>query len=142
MAELLDGKIGDQTSIKILWRAWLTAAQGVVACRTADLDKSCGEWTLTHAATGRVVGWFDDPEQCQAAAAKLTDIDWAALEYNATGPVCITWGAPKQMTWEWFDFYTEEAYGVLSADWAQAGKAAPSGFDLAALQADIGGLEG
>lgn len=64
------------------------------------------------------------------------------LGYNATGPICITWGAPKQITWEWFDFYTEEAYGVLSADWAMPGKAAPSGFDLAALQADLAAVSG
>ncbi len=57
--------------------------------------------------------------------------------YNETGPICITWGAPKQMTWSWFDVYCEEAYAVLSADWVQDGKPAPSGFDLAALQADL-----
>jgi hypothetical protein len=64
------------------------------------------------------------------------------IGYNPTGPVCITWGQPKQMTWEWFDAYCDEAYCVLSADWAQAGKPAPSGFDLAALQADLGAVQG
>lgn len=57
--------------------------------------------------------------------------------YNETGPICVTWGALKQMTWSWFDVYTDEAYGCLSSDWAQPGKLAPSGFDMAALHADL-----
>lgn len=60
------------------------------------------------------------------------------IGYNTTGPIVVTWGELKQCTWEWFDAYTDEAYGVLSSDWAQQGKIAPSGFDLAALQSDLG----
>jgi hypothetical protein len=35
--------------------------------------------------------------------------------YNATGPVCVTWGAEQQMTWEFWDTYFDEAYGVIDA---------------------------
>jgi hypothetical protein len=56
--------------------------------------------------------------------------------YNETGPLCVTWGQVKQMTWAWFDAYCEEAYAVLSADWADA-DGAPVGFDYSALQADL-----
>lgn len=33
--------------------------------------------------------------------------------YNATGPICITWGKKQQMTWEFFDTYCDEAYAVI-----------------------------
>lgn len=36
--------------------------------------------------------------------------------YNKIGPVCITWGAPKQMTWAWWGCYADEAHAVLSHD--------------------------
>lgn len=63
--------------------------------------------------------------------------DVPIVAYNAIGPVCITWGGYKQMTWAWFDGYTDESYAILSADWAQSGKVAPSGFALDALLADL-----
>jgi hypothetical protein len=37
-----------------------------------------------------------------------------------------------------FDTYCDEAYGVLSADWIAANDQAPSNFDLAQLEADLG----
>lgn len=33
--------------------------------------------------------------------------------YNATGPVCVTWGRKQQMTWAFFDKYCDEAYAVV-----------------------------
>jgi hypothetical protein len=35
--------------------------------------------------------------------------------YNATGPVCLTWGSRKQMTWDFLDKYCDEAYAVIDA---------------------------
>ncbi len=35
--------------------------------------------------------------------------------YNATGPICVTWGRDQQMTWEFWDTYFDEAYGVVDA---------------------------
>ena len=57
--------------------------------------------------------------------------------YDNNTLTCITWGAPKKMTWSFWDAYCDEAYALLSPDWATGQKAAPSGFDLAALQADL-----
>lgn len=37
--------------------------------------------------------------------------------YNALGPVCVTWGALKQMTWEFWRKYCDEAYALASNDW-------------------------
>jgi hypothetical protein len=33
--------------------------------------------------------------------------------YNAIGPICVTWGADQQMTWEFWDKYFDEAYAVI-----------------------------
>lgn len=35
--------------------------------------------------------------------------------YNKKGPVCITWGGKLQMSWDFFDKYTDEAYAVVDA---------------------------
>ena len=53
-------------------------------------------------------------------------------DYDATGLTCITWGAPKKMTWPFWGTYCDEAHALLSPNWK-----APAGFDLAALQADL-----
>lgn len=52
--------------------------------------------------------------------------------YDATGLTCITWGAPKKMTWGFWGTYCDEAHALLSPDWQP-----PAGFDMAALQADL-----
>ena len=57
--------------------------------------------------------------------------------YNATGPICVTWGALKQMTWEWWATYAEEAYALLSPDWLRATGTDPAGVDWARLEADM-----
>ena len=36
------------------------------------------------------------------------------------GPMCVTWGALKQMTWGWWERYAEESYVPLSRDWVGA----------------------
>lgn len=59
------------------------------------------------------------------------------IGYGPTGPVCITWGTLVTMTWSFFETYCDEAYGILSQDWATDARTAPSGFDFAQLQADL-----
>ena len=63
----------------------------------------------------------------------------AVIAYDARGLTCITWGALKRMTWAFWDAYCDEAYACLSRDWAAA--RAPSGFDWAAFDADLGGFK-
>ena len=59
------------------------------------------------------------------------------VDYNAIGPICITWGAPKQMTWGWYFVYCDEAYAPLAInDWTTNGTA-PNGFNVASLAADL-----
>ena len=57
--------------------------------------------------------------------------------YDDAGLTCITWGMVKRMSWDWFFAYCDEAYALLSDDWVNGSAAAPSGFNLAALQADL-----
>jgi hypothetical protein len=33
------------------------------------------------------------------------------------GPVCVTWGQLVQITWDWWDACTDEAYGLSTPDW-------------------------
>jgi hypothetical protein len=61
-------------------------------------------------------------------------VDVAA--YDAVGLTVVTWGALKRMTWAFWGRYVDECYCLLSADFLN-GDAAPNGFDLAALNADL-----
>ena len=62
-------------------------------------------------------------------------------EGNA-GTEVITWGQVYDMTWGFVDNYVEEAWAVLSADWIEPDKLAPSGFSLSELQADLRDVTG
>ncbi len=33
--------------------------------------------------------------------------------YNEIGPICMTWGKRQQMTWAFWEAYTDEAYGIV-----------------------------
>jgi hypothetical protein len=63
------------------------------------------------------------------------------IGYSRRRLVCVTWGGLKYMTWRFFQTYCDEAYAVLSQDWAADGTA-PNGFDLAELQKDLASLGG
>lgn len=61
------------------------------------------------------------------------------IDYDSRGLTCVTWGELKRMTWGFYQAYCDEAFAILSPDWVSGGKA-PSGFDAAALQADLAAL--
>ncbi len=63
------------------------------------------------------------------------------IGYDANGVTVITWGATKVMTWAFWAAYCDESYAILSPDFVSGTKPAPSGFDLAALQADLSELK-
>lgn len=62
------------------------------------------------------------------------------LDYDAHGLTCVTWGSLKRMTWGFWAAYCDEAYALVSQDWIAAAGKAPSGFDLAELQADLAAI--
>jgi hypothetical protein len=53
-------------------------------------------------------------------------------DYDAETLTCITWGQLKKMTWAFWGTYCDEAHALLSTAWQP-----PTGFDMAALQADL-----
>lgn len=57
--------------------------------------------------------------------------------YDADGLTCITWGAPKRLTWRWLAAYCDEAYALLSGEWLAKSGLAPSDFNTEQLQADL-----
>ena len=62
------------------------------------------------------------------------------LSYGSRGLTCVTWGAAKPLTWGFLRTYCQEAYAIISSEWVSGQRPAPNGFDLAALQADLGAL--
>jgi hypothetical protein len=63
-----------------------------------------------------------------------------ASEDGLGGFQAITWGGLMPTAHSFVADYCEEAYAVLSAEWIEKNGQAPSGFDLAALQADLAAL--
>ena len=53
------------------------------------------------------------------------------------GPVCISWGELLPMSWGFWRAYADECYAVLSPDWVDGSRKAPTGFALATLQEDL-----
>lgn len=75
----------------------------------------------------------DEPGSWGGHAIYLTGYDSHYLD-------CVTWGQMKAMTWAWFNKYCSEAYALVSKAWIEANEAtnvSPSGFALAALEADL-----
>jgi hypothetical protein len=66
------------------------------------------------------------------------------VAYDESTLTCITWGEKKRMSWDWWRVYCDESYAILSqGDWEDGvtGKS-PSGFEFAALQADLAAVSG
>lgn len=62
------------------------------------------------------------------------------VAYDAHGLTVITWGATQAMTWNAWDTYCDEAWGLLSPEWIGLGGHSPTGLDLVALRADLAAL--
>lgn len=56
--------------------------------------------------------------------------------YNATGPVCVTWGALKQITWAAWQRYCDEAHAIISPAWMDKNGCAACSVAYSALRAD------
>ena len=56
--------------------------------------------------------------------------------YDAERITVVTWGALKELTWEFWDRYCDEAYALISKDFLRDGRS-PAGFDMAALRRDL-----
>lgn len=56
--------------------------------------------------------------------------------YDVNNLTCITWGAPLNMSWNFFQTYADEAHALFMGMWVEK-KAAPSGFDWTQLTTDL-----
>ncbi len=63
------------------------------------------------------------------------------VRYGKAGVTLVTWGTLMQATWAFWDHYCDEAYAILTQDWFD-GRKSPDGFDLEALQKDLGLVTG
>lgn len=61
-----------------------------------------------------------------------------AVAYDSRNLYIITWGVRKAMSWQFYDAYADEAYAVLSSAFINKSGKAKNGFNLAALQKDLG----
>lgn len=59
-----------------------------------------------------------------------------ACGYDATHVTFVSWGKIMKMTWNFWQNYVDEAYGLLWASMIKAGKA-PNGLNLDALVAEV-----
>ena len=62
------------------------------------------------------------------------------MAYSPQSLSVVTWGARLKMSWNFLKDYADEAYVVLSQEWIEVNGGAPSGFNLAQLQADLAAL--
>lgn len=59
------------------------------------------------------------------------------LAYDDKGLTCVTWGELQKMTWDFWNTYVDECYGLVSPDWIGANGNSPCGFNLAQLESDV-----
>jgi hypothetical protein len=58
--------------------------------------------------------------------------------YDASYLYVVTWGAVQKMTWAALLKYCDESYAIIDRDWLAAEThTTPSGYDLAAMHADL-----
>lgn len=96
---------------------------------------------LPESAQGQVGGCWTVPQSGLSAGPGVVG-GWGGhavfvVAYDSRGLTCVTWGKLQRMSWNFWWAYCDEAYGLLSKDWAPANGNAPSGFNLAALQTDL-----
>ncbi len=60
-----------------------------------------------------------------------------AVGYDQSNLSVVTWGAVKEMSWEFYEAYADEAFAVLSEDFIGANEENIAGFDLAKLKEDL-----
>jgi len=60
--------------------------------------------------------------------------------YDERGLLCVTWGAIRRMTYQFWAAYCDEAYALLSRDFVNAAGTTPDGLNWDQLEADMKSL--
>jgi hypothetical protein len=128
-----------------LWRKVGLAGHKIDAFMKMALDDPLHLKFSIYAFGGGYTG-FNLPRSAQVETIWSSTVDvpgsWGGhcvqiCDYNPIGPICVTWGALKQMTWAFFNKYCDEGYAIISKDFIKANKMTPSGFDMKTLQTDL-----
>jgi hypothetical protein len=61
--------------------------------------------------------------------------------YDEDNVSFISWGLKYAMTWDFFTRYTDEAYGIVDADWVAATGQSPLGMSIAAIETQMAALQ-
>lgn len=59
------------------------------------------------------------------------------IGYDKSGFLAVTWGKVQRLTEPWWLQYGDEAWAVISTDWATQALQAPCGFEIDALLRDL-----
>lgn len=101
---------------------------GIMLPRSAQTQFDAGQmWTVDPSIYGSYGSWgghamnadaYKDTAQVQAATSRCPFFDFLRKKrpivgWDSLGPKVMTWGKRQAMTWEFWDRYCEEAYGVV-----------------------------
>lgn len=121
-------------AIQLFGNVYLGIGLPITAQRPTTGVNGLPVWSMPkHGVSGDGAPWSWGGHACPAAG-------FGSDAKGNTGLEVITWGQVYDMTWGFFDTYVDEAYCILSLDWIDGFGTAPSGFDLATLQADLAAL--
>jgi len=93
---------------------------GVEMPRSASDQFDAGDpWTVTSGRDARAGSWGGHAIY--------------VLAWDRDGLTCVTWGKRQRMSWEWYDAYCSEAYGIVDS-------ATRTGLDAPALRDFLAGV--
>lgn len=141
------------------WRATGIGGRKILAYASVDVSNEVEVKTATYLFGGLYLG-LEMPTAWQGQTtwdapgflAKLLHFggDWTPgswgghcvpIEaYSGDNYTVVTWGSLVTLTQAGLAEYCDEAYALISSDWITRNGTAPSGFDLAQLQADLAEL--
>jgi hypothetical protein len=86
-------------------------------------------------------GWHvDDSDPAASAVGSWGGHCVPAVGYDEDTVTVVTWGMLVRMSWNFLVRYCDEGYAVLSRDWIEKTRLAPSGFDFETLTQDLNSL--
>lgn len=82
--------------------------------------------------------WKLDPNDCDTEGGHAVIL----AGYDEEGPIVISWGEKYKMTWEFFQYFTDEVYAIASNDWFLKTGKTPLGLTLDELKKLMIGIRG
>ena len=98
------------------------------------------DFTVPNGAGDPTVPWIVPPSGPHGNAAPNPNNGHCVpvVAYDPRNAWVVTWGTLKQMSWQFYTTYGDEAFALLSPDWiSKRLKRAPPGLDLKTLESDL-----